>query len=343
MAEDGRAKRLKSSEDDVVLAQRERRIAELESENAQLRRRVQQQEGSHEVLPLVVTTTVTVDLSRIDSSIVIQIASFLDTSRELLNLGLTCKSFGWRQPALTLSLVEEVARQAVRARATGAEMDSLPQYVTGTTSWLSILHNFEHPLLFDVLLGGGIEHRNGDKATVYGTGYQRLCTAVSSVDVMSTGSHFAEFQITGTPYIGIVRPMPSLDAGATANEECYYLIGERELYPDFLAQRSDEWGFGNVKACEYFCGTGRMSWTRWEVEEEGEEEERSRIDWEGESCGTGDTIGMLLNLDEGTLTVYKNNRRLGVMTGALTGSYCWYGSVSRGSAVAIKRGQPPRA
>ena len=36
MAEDGRAKRLKSSEDDVVLAQRER-IAKLESENAQLR------------------------------------------------------------------------------------------------------------------------------------------------------------------------------------------------------------------------------------------------------------------------------------------------------------------
>ena len=36
MAEDGRAKRLKSSVDDVVLAQRER-IAKLESENAQLR------------------------------------------------------------------------------------------------------------------------------------------------------------------------------------------------------------------------------------------------------------------------------------------------------------------
>ena len=346
MAEDGRAKRLKSSEDDVVLAQRERRIAELESENAQLRRRVQQQEGSHEVLPLVVTTTVTVDLSRIDSSIVIQIASFLDTSRELLNLGLTCKSFGWRQPSSTptLSLVEEVARQAVCSSATGAEMDSLPQYVSGTTTWLSILYNFDHPLLFDVLLGGGIEHRNGNKATVYGTGHPLVCTAVSSIYIMRTGSHFAEFKITGAPYIGIARPLPNLDAGATANENRYHFIGEPDFYPDFLAQRSDEWGVGNVQACEYFCGTGRNSWTRWEDDDEEEEEERTLIGWEGmESCETGDTIGMLLNLVEGTLTVYKNNRRLGVMKDGLSGSYCWYGSVSSGSAVAIKRGVLPMA
>ncbi|EJK70528.1 hypothetical protein THAOC_08102, partial [Thalassiosira oceanica] len=42
-------------------------------------------------------------------------------------------------------------------------------------------------------------------------------------------------------------------------------------------------------------------------------------DWEGnERSTTGDTIGMLLeDLDEGTLTVYKNNRRLGVMENRL--------------------------
>ena len=366
MSDDGRAKRLKSSEDGVVLAQRERiaelesenaqlrsgtlagnqvvaeqrgRIADLESEIAQLRRRVLQQEGNHELLPVFVATTVTVDLSRIDSSIVAQISSFLGTSRELLNLGLTCKPFGWRQP--TLSLAEEVARQIVCSRATDAEKSCLPQCVSGTTTWLSILHRFEHLLVFDVLLGERIEHRNGNKATVYGSGHLLVCTALSSIYTMRTGSHYAEFEITGTPIIGIVRPMPSLDAGATANEECYYLIGERELYPDFLAQRSDEWGFGNVQACEYFCGTGEMSWSDWDEEDE-EEEERALIGWEGiESCGTGDTIGMLLNLVEGTLTVYKNNRRLGVMKDGLSGSYCWYGSVSRGSAVAIKRGELP--
>ena len=45
--------------------------------------------------------------------------------------------------------------------------------------------------------------------------------------------------------------------------------------------------------------------------------------WEGmKSCRTGDTLGMLLNLDGGTLTVYKNNHRLGVMQDGVSGSNC---------------------
>ena len=41
----------------------------------------------------------------------------------------------------------------------------------------------------------------------------------------------------------------------------------------------------------------------------------------------GGTIGLLLDLDEGTLTVYKNGRRLGVMKDGLSGEYCWYTSI----------------
>ena len=195
------------------------KIAKLESENEQLLWHGRREEGNHEVLPVVVDVAATVDLSRVDSSIATQISSFLGTSRELLNLGLTCKSFAWRQPSSTLnwSLVEEVARQIVCSRATDAEMRSLPRYVSGTTTWLSILHRFEHILVFDVLLGGSIEHQNGDKTMVYGT--ENLCTAVSSNCDMSSGSHFTEFEIfngtIGAPYIGIVRSMPGLDAGAT--------------------------------------------------------------------------------------------------------------------------------
>ena len=36
-----------------------------------------------------------------------------------------------------------------------------------------------------------------------------------------------------------------------------------------------------------------------------------------------DCIGMLLDLDEGTMTVFKNGRRLGVMTKGLTGKKSW--------------------
>ena len=220
------------------------------------------------VLPVVVTTTV--DLSRLDPSLVTQISSFLGTSRELLSLALTCKSFGWRQPTSTLnwSLVEEVSRQAVCSRATDDEMRCLPRYSSGSTTWLSIHHRLEHLLMFDVLLGAYIGYRNWDKTAVCGTKKGDFCTAVSSGHVMRSGIHFAEFEIiSGEPYIGIVRPMPSLDAEAYEND-CFF-VGRRAFYHAFLAQRSDDWGDGNVHACEYSSYTGKVCWTDWDDGDDG--------------------------------------------------------------------------
>jgi hypothetical protein len=37
----------------------------------------------------------------------------------------------------------------------------------------------------------------------------------------------------------------------------------------------------------------------------------------------GDRIGMLLDLDRGSMTVYKNTERLGVMATDLSGEYSW--------------------
>ncbi|EJK72097.1 hypothetical protein THAOC_06409, partial [Thalassiosira oceanica] len=302
----------------------------LRRENAQLRGR-----GNHEVLPVIFATTV--DLSRIDTSIVTQITSFVGNSRELLGLALTCKSFGWRQPTSTLnwSLVEEVARREVCSRTTDAEMSSLPRYASGTTTWLSILRRFD-PLLFDVLAGRGIEHRNGDESRVYGT-TNGCCTAVSSSYIMTTGSHFAEFEITGTPFIGVARPMPK-----PIFDRVYFCYFDSDHFDTLLAERTDEWGDGNVHACQYFCRSGGTICTGFQGERTGGY--NWVWDWEGkESSTTGDTIGMLLNLDDGTLTVYKNNRRLGVIKDGLSGSYCWYVRVKKDQAVAIKKGALPYA
>ncbi|EJK54527.1 hypothetical protein THAOC_25836, partial [Thalassiosira oceanica] len=95
MANNGRAKRLKTAEGGIAAASaaevaelrrrnaelesenerlRRGRIAELESENELLRRRGRH-EGNHEVLPVVIVPA-TVDLSRVDTSLVTQISSF---------------------------------------------------------------------------------------------------------------------------------------------------------------------------------------------------------------------------------------------------------------------------
>ena len=150
---------------------------------------------------------------------------------------------------------------------------------------------------------------------------------------MESGIHFAEFYIVGGhPWIGIVRPMPNLDPARFFREPDFGLF-EQNLYSDFLEQRSDEWS-GTVHACEYGCGDGVMSCTDWENRANDEFVD----EWDGMGdCKTGDTVGMLLNLDEGTLTVYKNNRRLGVIKDGLSGSYCWHGSIFELSAISIKR------
>ncbi|EJK51997.1 hypothetical protein THAOC_28778 [Thalassiosira oceanica] len=142
---------------------------------------------------------------------------------------------------------------------------------------------------------------------------------------MSSGVHYADFQIAelaGSPCIGIVRPIPGLDAEAYEGDEVdededFCFVGTPHLEPDFFAQRSDEWGSGNVHACEYSCEEGDLSWSNWD------DEKNEGVHWEGmDGCRTGDTVAMLLNLGQGTLTIYKNNRRLGVMMDGLSGPYC---------------------
>ena len=62
--------------------------------------------------------------------------------------------------------------------------------------------------------------------------------------------------------------------------------------------------------------------------------------WEGqEGISSPCKVGMLLDLDEGTLSVYNNDRRLGVMKRGLAGHYCWAVSMSGDCQVTIRNGE----
>jgi len=63
------------------------------------------------------------------------------------------------------------------------------------------------------------------------------------------------------------------------------------------------------------------------------------IHWEGmeETREASFKIGFVLDLDEGTLDVYKNDRRLGTMKSGLVGEYCWVVSREGSVSVAISR------
>ena len=282
------------------------------------------------------TLKTTVDLTRVEPSLVAQIASFVGTAREMLNLALTCKSFGGLPPgwALDWSLADEVAREAVcsgRNDTEGVHV-TLPRRVVGTTTWLAVLHESENPLKFDTILGGGIEYQDGRKTSVIGKGGP--CTAVASNYVMQSGVHYAEFHIARVALIGVVRPL-NLSPDVYANRNFTFFLSE--FFGDFLAARTESWGSGDVHSCNHSSARGTLSWTDWDDSVE------SFVQWEGmEKCTSGDTVGMLLDLNEGTLSVYKNNRRLGVMKDGLDGSYYWHVTIWQGNAVTIKKGEPPR-
>jgi len=348
---------------DAINDAHELEIGALESKVARLKRQLQRQNAllrplllsqrlrplrlqeNHNELSVTVSTLTKVNLSYVDTSLIAQVASFVGASRELLNLALTCKAFGWWQSRSgsewDWSLADEVARQMVcsgQNNINGVRV-SLPRYVRGMRTWLSILHESERPLKFNTLLGRHIEYSSGDRTSARnsaGRGY--FGEALASGFVMMSGIHYAEFQIIGNPHFGIVRPMPNIILRMLARHETLDFF-ENEFYDDFLAARTDEW-VGTVHTCEYSCEDGELSWTGWDIENE---QEQFMVEWEGmEGCMTGDTIGMLLDLDEGKVTVYKNNRRLGVLKDGLSGPYCWYANVTTKSAVSIKRGEPPR-
>ena len=94
--------------------------------------------------------------------------------------------------------------------------------------------------------------------------------------------------------------------------------------------------------CTWF-GTGlvRRRWKKWERSEllamDDEQREQAKMqnrceapDWEGREGGDESSfkIGLVLDLDEGTLDVYKNDRRLGTLKSGLAGEYCWVVTIS---------------
>jgi hypothetical protein len=83
--------------------------------------------------------------------------------------------------------------------------------------------------------------------------------------------------------------------------------------------------------CFYTTGTGCCcpGYNHWEGRQGAEE--------------VGDRIGLLLDLDQGTMTVYKNDERLGVMATGLSGEYSWAMTMYRDSSARIEAAELPAA
>ena len=288
-----------------------------------------------------------VRLTSLSADIAVRCASYL-ASDDLLNLALTSKLYG--APAGMRrgfwSLSEEVARQRYET-ATASEKGGVPSR-GGRPLWLKLLRRLEvHrvPLRFDHLLGsamgtGEIGYVDGDMSSVFFGEVRSIgasdCTVISNF-VMTDGKHYAMFRINGIGLddsglqcirIGIMTPV--------------YVVGwdedRRRNYSPFCQSDGAD---GSTTCCVYDAMDGDCTYL------ENGSDDLEYLAWDGMESIAGErdvAIGLLLDLDNGTLAVFKNGRRLGIMKNGLAGAFCWMAYLRKwvGTCkLAIERGELP--
>eukprot|EP01046_Picozoa_sp_COSAG06_P023006 COSAG06_NODE_1811_length_8317_cov_7.969944_5_plen_332_part_00 len=201
------------------------------------------------------------------------------------------------QQAEVWSIIQEAARRWI-ASCTEQEQGWVPR--RGRESWLGLMWEVESLRRRGAVFGRSHEDITlsaggsvATNSTTDLTGYCRPTTA--SKVVMRAGRHYAQFTAMsvrryGQVYafanrFGVIRPGWDVEGGKSA------------------------W---NVDGhCFYYTGSGSCC--------------PGHHDWEGRQGAVedGNRIGMLLDLDQGSMTVYKNDERLGVMATGLSGEYSW--------------------
>ena len=284
-------------------------------------------------------------LGTLDDDLLIRCASYLDADG-LAQLGRTSERFGIPQAGQRRSLVNEAAHQRFRQSATDEESKCLPKY--GDESDIGLyraLESLRQPLSFDELVGGGFG-RQENPASVTHTGRDSWSTAMSG-HVMRGGRHFVEFTIASSSsmlmaYLGIIRPVSltdGIDLEADWRGQVYpmsvWSISEPAVAEKLRSQRTAKWGESNVHCCAYDCEDGYCCWSDWS-------NDVNSLEWQGREGMEGNgTVRLLLDLDEGTLAVFKNGRRLGLMKEGLGGEYCWFVTAASRCTISMSKGRAP--
>jgi hypothetical protein len=236
------------------------------------------------------------------------IAAALGSAADLLHLAVACRRFALKYiaaPSPPRAASSGAAAAAAAAAAQQAEMWSIAKEVArrwiadcthqergwvprrGRESWLGLMWEVES-LRRCAVFGRSHERltlsEDGALATVdHGSSWP----AAASKAVMRAGRHYAQFTVVSgfLMMFGVIRSGWDVEGGEKAHS-----VDGHCFYETFNGHRYP-----------------------------------GKHDWEGKqhAMKRGDRIGMLLDLDQGTMTVYKNDERLGVMATDLSGEYSW--------------------
>ena len=254
----------------------------------------------------------------------LHIARFLTTAKDLLYLCLANKHFGTKCIALSggggggpaaaperLSLAEEAARQWVAGH---SEQERGWALRRGLESWLGLMHELgvlRLPLAFGRAHATQVTlSENGAVAAKDGGGGSWR-TAASKV-VMRSGRHYAQFTVLeGYPMFGVIRPGWDVEGRMEAGSGQIAVVLTSGTEEQVRAVEKVDAAWRTDGHCFYdtYDGNRMPSDTDWQGRQEAEQ---------------GDRIGMLLDLDQGSMSVWKNDVLRGVVAAeGLIGSFCW--------------------
>lgn len=152
---------------------------------------------------------------------------------------------------------------------------------------------------------------------------------------MRAGRHYATFRMSGRAFVfaGITRPVRD-----PCEREFPQRASVRQCHAaDLHSHPASRWKDSRVNCCGCAFDSGACFWS------DGKTPGRNAdMSWRGrETIPFASVLGLLLDLDAGTLAVYKDGRRLGVIKGGLSGEYCWMATIWKSCNVTIRRGALP--
>jgi hypothetical protein len=204
------------------------------------------------------------------------------------------------------SIIQEAARRWI-AGCTDQECGWVPR--RGRESWLGLMwevQSLRRAAVFGRSHEWMIALSEGGSLATKGV-YDFAFQTTASKATMRAGRHYAQFTVVSgySMYFGVIRPGWDVERWQNA-----YAVDGHSFYSTFDGIRSP-----------------------------------APHNWEGiQGAKRGDRVGMLLDLDQGTMTVCKNDERLGVMATGLSGEYCWAVSLFvQGDSTRIEAAELPAA
>ena len=166
---------------------------------------------------------------------------------------------------------------------------------------------------------------------------------------MRAGKHYVTFKRVGGSLmlpparvdVGVIRPIDLSKAHMSKEgEKSLFQPWDEKHYPSLADEnKTDGWGEdGKVDYCMFQTNGGIVFHGYWNDPSPNEEEETLK-EWPGKDrILPNEDCGLLLDLEEGTLTAYKAGKRLGIIMKGFVGEFCWCVMV-HGTGLCIERAE----